>query len=737
MNVARRDAWAMSLLSASAIGSAAVAFGVQTALARALDAESFGRFAAALAAINIIAPTVGFGLPSLWLQAFGTEGWSALRWMEPSISLIRRTALVSLSAALAWALLGTRDDATGRLIIWMLPVVLTQGAIELATAKLQIEEQFGFVAAWQAIQHLLRLAFVLVCWKIKVANDVFAMGFGCIGVFVSIGAWRSVAAVRAGKIALVGHGAKPAARDEHDPGYESVEQPGVAHVWKRAAPFGIATLLFFAYGQSGLIIVAHFTTPRDAGAYGVAMTLLQALYLLPSVLFQKLLMPRYHRWAATGDARLAMAFKTGNRWTIVSGVGVAIVASLVAPIAIPLVFGSQYTAAVHTVVLMTACVPLRFLAVSASSVMTAGRFVQVRNGCAAAALVVSVMAGCLLVPSWGLIGAAISAIAGEATWAVLSVACARRLLFGARASASFRDGGNRPAVAVKAAQTTDLAPLEFGGCRDSTGSAPVSAIIPCFNCSASILRAVESVFNQTWRPKELILVDDCSSDDTLQHLLQLSRRYPPGWVRVIGQSRNAGPGAARNSAWARATQPYLAFLDADDSWHPRKIEIQYGWMHAHPDAVITGHPVTQWKACDDPPGNTFNEAWHEPKQVPRWRVLFSNRFTPSSIIVRAEAKARFDEKKRHAEDYFMLLELVLVHRGHAWLFPMSLSYIYKAQFGARTGLSAQLWKIQCGEQDNYRHFRKSGAISYVEWMCFSGLSALKYLRRCLVSGRFA
>jgi hypothetical protein len=120
----------------------------------------------------------------------------------------------------------------------------------------------------------------------------------------------------------------------------------------------------------------------------------------------------------------------------------------------------------------------------------------------------------------------------------------------------------------------------------------------------------------------------------------------------------------------------------------------------------------------------------------RQRILFSNRFTPSSILMRADVGARFDEKKRHAEDYFMLLEAVLVEQGEAYLFPVALSYVYKAQFGAQTGLSAQLWKIQKGEQDNYLHFRRRRVISNVEWLCFSLLSAAKYFRRCVLSRRF-
>ncbi|MFM0054952.1 glycosyltransferase [Paraburkholderia phytofirmans] len=468
------------------------------------------------------------------------------------------------------------------------------------------------------------------------------------------------------------------------------------------------------------MIVSHLGTPPDVGAYGVGVTILTALYLLPTVLFQKLLMPRFHRWAASGDERLERAYRVGNKLMFASGVVIAGIAALLAPTAIPLVFGKQYEQSVNVVVFMTLSVPFRFLTVCASSVMTTRDLIRVRNRCAAIALVFGVIAGVVGVSRAGIVGAAAASVAGEILWAVLSVLCARHFLSDARRDSVSVDGD--PQVAREAHP-----PL--------AGQVPVSVIIPCFNCSDTIMRAVQSVFQQTCRPRELILVDDCSTDGTRKYLDELTRAYPSGWIRILRQHRNAGPGAARNAAWATATQPYIAFLDSDDSWHPAKVAIQYGWMLAHPEAAITGHPVIQL----DSGGQSDAQPWPTataPEHVSRRRILFSNRFTPSSIMVRSDVSARFDETKRHAEDYFMLLEVVLVDGGRAYLFPCALSHIYKAQFGAQTGLSAQLWKIQKGEQDNYLTFRKRGAISNVEWLSFSLLSMFKYLRRCMLSRRF-
>lgn len=715
MTQRRHDALAASLLSLGALGSAGLAFSVQAVLARSLSPSEYGRFIAALAVVTIIAPAVGFGVPAFWLKAYGTEGWAARRWMEVSVRFIVRSALVCLVAAALWAWIGTADTGTRQMLLLMLPVVLTQGAIEMASAKLQLEEKFGRVAMWQALQHTGRLFLVVACWQLGARGESIALGFGCIGAIVTFGAWRSVSGLRRGAAKLIGHGSRSAPRgeSEHSPA------PSIAELWRNAMPFGVSSLLFYAYGQSGLVIVSHLGTPQEVGAYSVAVTILTALYLLPTVLFQKLLMPRFHRWAASGDERLERAYRQGNKWMFASGVVLAGITALLAPFAIPLVFGRQYDQSVNVIVLMSLSTPFRFLTVSASSVMTTGDLIRVRNRCASAALLISVVAGVIGVRLAGIRGAAVASVTGEVLWAALSVLCARHFLVNAR----------RKPMPVADVRRDDH------GMPPLPEQVPVSVIIPCFNCSNTIERAVHSIFQQTCRPQEVILVDDCSTDETRELLGELAQRYPANWIRVLLQPRNAGPGAARNAGWAASTLPFIAFLDSDDSWHPAKMALQYGWMCSRPEVTITGHPVALVEAGKQPL-LLLLPAGAEPRRMSRQRILFSNRFTPSSILMRANVCARFDETKRHAEDYFMLLEVVLVDGGQAYLFPLPLSYVYKAQFGAKTGLSGQLWKIQKGEQNNYLRFRRRRLISNVEWLCFSLLSVVKYLRRCVLSGRF-
>ncbi|CAG9272589.1 O-antigen/teichoic acid export membrane protein [Paraburkholderia unamae] len=720
MNARTRDAWSMMLLAVSSLGSAAFAFAVQVVLARLLPPESFGHFASALAVITIIAPAVGFGLPAFWLKAYGTEGWTAIRWMDVSVSFVRRSSVLCLIAACLWALAQPWD--VGVNIVLLMPALLTQGAIEMAAAKFQLEERFGLVAIWQILQNLGRFGFLVACGAFHAGSTVIALGFGVIGALISIGAWISIKGLIGGSAQLAGHGKRPS----EDGIFGTPNAPKMKELWRNAMPFGLASVIFYAYNQSGLVLLSHLGSSSDTAVFSVAITVLSALYLAPTVLFQKLLMPRFHRWAALRDGRLAAAYRTGNLWMVITGLGTAAIAALAVPVVLPLVFGARYTAAVPTVTLMTLCVPFRFLTTSASSVMTTSNLIRVRNYCASAALLFSVILSCALVPLYGLKGAAIATVLGEALWAAVSVASARIYVLRGK-------GNNMDSELSESSRKSAENVMEAS---DGTGELPVSVVIPCFNCSRTIERAIASIAAQTARPREVILVDDCSTDGTREFIGTVISGYETGWIKLVKLVSNSGPGKARNVGWSMARQPYIAFLDSDDAWHPRKLEVQCGWMLRNQDVAITGHPVAELDARARFDSIALLDV-NEPKAVSRAKVLFSNRFTPSSIVMRSDCSSRFDEKKRHAEDYFMLLGVFLMDGGKGSLFSTPLSYVYKSQFGASSGLSAQLWKIQQGEQDNYLHFRKIGAITNVEWVCFSILSAMKYLRRCVISRKFA
>ncbi len=268
-------------------------------------------------------------------------------------------------------------------------------------------------------------------------------------------------------------------------------------------------------------------------------------------------------------------------------------------------------------------------------------------------------------------------------------------------------------------------------CRNQTMSIPVSVVIPCFRCSDTLERAVLSVANQTVRPAELLLIDDGSGDETLAIAENLAATLDEEWIRVTSLPSNRGPGNARNVGWEHARGDYIAFLDADDSWHPGKLEIQYGWMKAHPQVVLTGHPCTFLQPGS--PAPALAENWRA-KPVRATGMFLSNRFLTPSVMLARSIPYRFNTNQRYGEDYFLWLQIML--KGYAaWRLELPLAYLHKPPFGAG-GLSGRMWAMEKGQLRTYHDLYRQGLLSFQSVIGLAGYSLAKYLTRLVRARRY-
>lgn len=104
----------------------------------------------------------------------------------------------------------------------------------------------------------------------------------------------------------------------------------------------------------------------------------------------------------------------------------------------------------------------------------------------------------------------------------------------------------------------------------------VSIIMPTYNCGRYIQEAIDSVRNQSFSNWELIVIDDCSLDDTASIMRKYQEKDPRIYYECF--SKNQGPAAARTRALQLAAGRYVAFLDSDDIWFPDKLEKQITFM---------------------------------------------------------------------------------------------------------------------------------------------------------------
>ena len=211
---------------------------------------------------------------------------------------------------------------------------------------------------------------------------------------------------------------------------------------------------------------------------------------------------------------------------------------------------------------------------------------------------------------------------------------------------------------------------------------------------------------QTLAPQEIIVVDDASTDNTREIAANFASTSSIP-LRLITQPTNCGPSAARNAGWDTATGDYIAFLDADDQWHPRKIELQYPVMQSQPEVTMSCHghhfsSNTTWAQITAADANATPIAFH--------KFLIRNRCATPTVMLKRNISERFDSRKRFAEDYLLWMQITAAH-GPALRLKAQLAHCSNPGYGG-SGQSGQLLKMELSEIGGFATLRKSKAIGF-------------------------
>ncbi|MDF2571719.1 MAG: glycosyltransferase family protein [Sporomusa sp.] len=198
----------------------------------------------------------------------------------------------------------------------------------------------------------------------------------------------------------------------------------------------------------------------------------------------------------------------------------------------------------------------------------------------------------------------------------------------------------------------------------------VSVIIPAYNAAQTIKRAIHSVLSQSYRYIEVIIVDDGSNDDTVECVKSFGEQ-----VHCVVQ-QNGGAGAARNRGAQAATGEWIAFLDADDEWHSRKLEIQLQYLDVATNLVLVSNtPVIvrpgQQESFGDIEGKPGFFIWEHRAFLRR------NRIHTSSVLIKREAYQAVggcDITLLNAQDRDLWLKLLYYGKGICIDFPLTKYY---------------------------------------------------------------
>ncbi len=223
----------------------------------------------------------------------------------------------------------------------------------------------------------------------------------------------------------------------------------------------------------------------------------------------------------------------------------------------------------------------------------------------------------------------------------------------------------------------------------------VSVIMPVYNVEKFLAEAIESVLNQSYPHFELILVNDCSPDNSLA----ICESYTDERIQIVNHHENRGLAGARNSGIRHACGEYVAFLDSDDTWHPDKLKAHVEHLSTNPAVGLSFsrsafidedsqpthcYQMPKLKALDAAEIFSRNPIGNGSAPVLRHRVL-------KDIEYRAEHKGieetrYFDSELRRSEDIECWLRIALTTDWKIEGIPQALTR-YRLNNG---GLSASL-----------------------------------------------
>lgn len=228
----------------------------------------------------------------------------------------------------------------------------------------------------------------------------------------------------------------------------------------------------------------------------------------------------------------------------------------------------------------------------------------------------------------------------------------------------------------------------------------VSIITPTFNSEAFIAQTIASVQAQTHTRWELLIVDDCSTDQTKSIVKKFAADDPR--VTFHQLSKNSGAGVARNLAVEMSGGRYIAFLDSDDLWKPEKLQKQIDFMQKHQQPF-----AFSFYDCIDEAGNPIGRRIQAPRTLHYYQLFFCNFVGNLTGIYDTAAFGRIPISNLRKRQDWMVWLTILKQIRKARPVPESLAY-YRVRTdsisSAKIGLLEHNFEV-------YRRFHRLGVFA--------------------------
>jgi O-antigen/teichoic acid export membrane protein len=390
----------LSFMWLASLFAAGFALLSQMIIARSVRPSDYGLYAGALTAAAILAPLAGLGVSGFLLRVFGEEGPAAQRWIRGCLTAMSYSLSAGILACAAYTL-SLSTDTTGLVVgLALAPLILSFVGAEIAISRYQVEGNHLGVSLWTVIPNLLRVAVALAGWLLNWGIVWISVGIGVVSTVV--GLWAGITLLRA--------------RWKNQPQASTPQKVPVAQAAANAWPFGLSNFVFLVYFQSGVLMLANLASHTAAGVFSLGLSILTAVYLIPTVVAQRYLMVKFHHWATHHPAFFLSVFRTCCGVALVSGLLMAVGVALLAPYFVHIAFGTQYDEVGTVLAMASLCIPARYLSCFIAAAYGTYGNMKPRLHTQMVLAVVMVPLSFVAISSHGLLGATVALVVSE--WAM-------------------------------------------------------------------------------------------------------------------------------------------------------------------------------------------------------------------------------------------------------------------------------------------------------------------------------
>ena len=242
----------------------------------------------------------------------------------------------------------------------------------------------------------------------------------------------------------------------------------------------------------------------------------------------------------------------------------------------------------------------------------------------------------------------------------------------------------------------------------------VSIITPAYNAAAYIAETIESVLAQTYTNWEMLIVNDCSKDNTAEIVQSYAAKDKR--IKLINLKQNSGAAVARNTAIQNAKGRYIAFLDSDDLWKKDKLQKQLGFMQRNGYAFT----FTAYEHFKDNKENIQNKV-KAPKSLNYKKALKGNQIGCLTVMLDRKQIEIINFTNQKHEDYILWLNILkqgITAYGLNETLALYRTGNSKSISGNKLQSALWTWKV-------YRGSQELSILKSIYYMCFYCLNGIR------------